>query len=116
MNSGCTILDPRTSSYGAAFAANGGGVYATEFSKNGVSVWFFPRANVPSDLSSNSSAPDPSGWGEPAARYGGSSCDIPTFFAPQHLVIDITACGVSRARLLRSPSDLGLIKAVTAGS
>ncbi|BGP26757.1 glycoside hydrolase family 16 protein [Rhodotorula toruloides] len=92
-NSGCTILDPRTSSYGAAFASNGGGVYATEFSKNGISVWFFPRANVPSDLSSNSSAPNPTGWGEPVARYGGSSCDVPTFFAPQHLIIDITACG-----------------------
>ncbi|BGP13454.1 hypothetical protein JCM10213v2_001374 [Rhodosporidiobolus nylandii] len=93
-NSGCSIIDRSTASYGEEFAAAGGGVWATEMGKDGIKIWFFSRADVPSDLlTSNSSAvPDPSTWGEPAASYG-SSCDIPQYFAPQHLVLDITACG-----------------------
>ncbi|BGP50602.1 hypothetical protein JCM10450v2_006521 [Rhodotorula kratochvilovae] len=92
-NSGCTIRDPRASSYGSAFAAAGGGVWATQLAKDGVSIWFFPRSDVPSDLSSNASAPSPDGWGTPVAYYPASSCATPDFFSPQHLVITMTACG-----------------------
>lgn len=41
-NHGCTFQDMRNSSYGADFAAGGGGIYAAEFSSDAVSVWFFP--------------------------------------------------------------------------
>ncbi|SCV70197.1 BQ2448_1591 [Microbotryum intermedium] len=95
-NSGCTIKDPRETSYGADFATNGGGVWATEFASTGIKIWFFPRALVPSDLlATNTSAqPNPSGWGLPVANYPSQpSCDISTYFGPQKLTIDITMCG-----------------------
>ncbi|GAA6022848.1 hypothetical protein JCM10207_001422 [Rhodosporidiobolus poonsookiae] len=94
-NSGCTVTETNAASYGEAFAAAGGGVWATEFGKDGIKIWFFSRSDVPSDLlTSNSSAiPDPSNWGTPSADYSASSCSIPDYFAPQHLVLDITACG-----------------------
>lgn len=41
-NRGCTFVDPRNGSYGADFAAGGGGVYAAELASDGISVWFFP--------------------------------------------------------------------------
>lgn len=40
-NEGCVVTNPSLQSYGAAFAAAGGGVFVTEFAENGVSVWFF---------------------------------------------------------------------------
>ncbi|KAL8279304.1 hypothetical protein RQP46_008341 [Phenoliferia psychrophenolica] len=94
-NSGCTVLEPNTASYGEAFAAAGGGVYATELASTGISIWFFSRANIPSDLlaSNTSAVPDPSGWGTPSAYYPTSGCSMDKFFAGQHLVLDITLCG-----------------------
>ncbi|EJU02507.1 hypothetical protein DACRYDRAFT_22128 [Dacryopinax primogenitus] len=92
---GCTVLDSNSASYGAAFAAAGGGVYATLLAESGVYIWFFPRASIPSDLSvSNAnSSPNPDGWGEPAAYYPSSTCATSTFFEPQFIILDITLCG-----------------------
>lgn len=89
------MTDPRTNSYGAPFAAAGGGVWVTELATTGVNIWFFSRADVPSDLlhTNTSAVPDPAGWGLPVASYGSSSCDVDNYFAAQHLVIDITLCG-----------------------
>lgn len=121
-NRGCTYVDPRNASYGAEFAAGGGGVFAAQLASEGISVWFFPvrkahslsspeagkvqgqarltffpslpqRAQVPSDLASNSSSPDPSTWGLPVAYYPESSCAINQFFAPQQLTLNIALCG-----------------------
>jgi len=92
-NSGCTVRDPNPASYGAAFAAAGGGVWATQLAKDGVSIWFWSRDSVPSDLSSNASSPSPDSWGTPVAYYPASSCATPDFFSPQHLVVTMTACG-----------------------
>lgn len=77
--------------YGQGFSQNGGGVYAMEWADTGLSVWFFPRSAVPSDLSTSS--PDPSTWGLPTAFFPASSCDFDTFFKPQTLILDITVCG-----------------------
>ncbi|GAA5865349.1 hypothetical protein JCM8547_005063 [Rhodosporidiobolus lusitaniae] len=91
-NSGCTVTETNTASYGEAFAAAGGGVWAAEMGKDAIKIWFFSRDDVPSDLlTSNTSAiPNPDGWGTPSANYPG---DISEYFSPQHLIIDITACG-----------------------
>lgn len=92
-NSGCTFRDTRETSNGAAFAQNGGGVFAGELTKDGVSIWFFPRPSVPSDLSSSSTSPDPTSWGKPVAYYPASSCDVSNHFGTQQIVLTITACG-----------------------
>jgi hypothetical protein len=36
-NEGCVVEDPDPNSYGAAFAAAGGGVFVTEFAETGIS-------------------------------------------------------------------------------
>ncbi|KZO94279.1 glycoside hydrolase family 16 protein [Calocera viscosa TUFC12733] len=92
---GCTVTDANQDSYGAAFAAAGGGVYATLLADTGVYIWFFSRANVPSDLSVSNpnSSPNPDGWGEPSGYYPSSTCPTSTFFEDQFIILDITLCG-----------------------
>ncbi|KZT51853.1 glycoside hydrolase family 16 protein [Calocera cornea HHB12733] len=92
---GCTVEEPNHASYGAAFAAGGGGVYATLLADTGVFIWFFPRGSIPSDLSvSNPNiSPNPDNWGTPSASYPSTTCPTSTYFEPQHVIIDITLCG-----------------------
>lgn len=70
-------------------------MYATELSESGVSIWFFSRDDVPSDLlaSNTSAVPDSSNWGTPSAYYPSSGCEVNDYFSAQHLTIDITLCG-----------------------
>lgn len=42
-NSGCTVIDGNSTSYGADFAAAGGGVWVTEFATDGISYVRFLR-------------------------------------------------------------------------
>ncbi|KAF8526991.1 glycoside hydrolase family 16 protein [Hysterangium stoloniferum] len=69
-NQGCVVTDPRPQSYGAAFAQAGGGVFVTEFAEQGISVWFFPRANVPDSVNNAGSGNfSTSTLGTPVANY-----------------------------------------------
>jgi hypothetical protein len=38
---GCTVNSASDASYGAGFAAAGGGVYVCEFATDGIRIWFF---------------------------------------------------------------------------
>ena len=89
-NSGCAIMNGNTQSFGSGFNDAGGGVYATEWTGDAISVWFFPSSSIPSDISSGN--PDPTGWGTPAAKFAGS-CDIDSHFNDLQIVFDITFCG-----------------------
>ncbi|KAH9851304.1 concanavalin A-like lectin/glucanase domain-containing protein [Lenzites betulinus] len=90
---GCAVLDSQSTSFGGDFAAAGGGVWATQFDETGVFIWFWGRKDVPDTITNAKDTIDPSGWGTPAAAWPASSCDVPKFFTPQQLVIDITLCG-----------------------
>lgn len=92
-NEGCTYTVDTTASYGAGFAAAGGGVYATEFSEDGISIWFFSRANVPSSISSNTSTIDTSTFGTPVGNWPSTGCSMDQYFQAQNLIFDITLCG-----------------------
>ncbi|KIW98599.1 uncharacterized protein Z519_00260 [Cladophialophora bantiana CBS 173.52] len=89
-NAGCAIRSQDTSSFGNGFNSNGGGVYATEWTSDAISIWFFPRNSIPSDISSGS--PDPSNWGLPQGQFAGA-CDIDEHVKDQQLVFDVTFCG-----------------------
>lgn len=89
-NKGCSIEHPSTNSYGAGLNAIGGGVYATHWTNEAISVFFFPRDAIPADALGDS--PNPSGWGKPAAKFTGG-CNIPQFIKQQKLVFDTTFCG-----------------------
>jgi len=90
-NSGCGVQEKSTESWGAPFAANGGGVFATIFAEDGISIWFFPRHQIPDDIAGGQ--PNPEGWPLPSSRWEADSCDIGRFFADQSIVVDITLCG-----------------------
>ncbi|KAH9066128.1 concanavalin A-like lectin/glucanase domain-containing protein [Lactarius deliciosus] len=92
-NLGCVVKNPDPKSYGAAFAAAGGGMFVTELASTGISIWFFSRANVPSSLLKNSTVVDTSTFGVPVANYPAGGCNIDKFFQPQNLIFDITLCG-----------------------
>ncbi|KAG9792246.1 Endo-1,3(4)-beta-glucanase [Exophiala dermatitidis] len=89
-NAGCSIRSGSTSSFGSGFNSQGGGVYATEWTSEAVSIWFFPRGSIPSDITSGN--PDTSGWGLPQGQFAGS-CDIDSKIKNQQLVFDVTFCG-----------------------
>ncbi|KLO11798.1 hypothetical protein SCHPADRAFT_905736 [Schizopora paradoxa] len=92
-NQGCDVTDPNPSSYGAAFAAAGGGVWVTEYAEAGISIWFFNRSSIPSSLQGNVTSFDVGSLGTPVANWPTGGCDMTTFFKPQNLVFDITLCG-----------------------
>ncbi|KAF8895108.1 concanavalin A-like lectin/glucanase domain-containing protein [Infundibulicybe gibba] len=93
-NQGCVVTDPSTASYGAGFAAAGGGVLPlNSLIRASRAIWFFPRANVPAAITNNASTIDTSTFGPPVANYPATGCNIGQFFEPQGLIFDITLCG-----------------------
>lgn len=89
-NAGCQIDTDNSATYGTGFNSVGGGVYAMEWTSSAISIYFFQRGSIPSDIKSGS--PNPSGWGTPLSQFTGG-CDIPTFFQNQSIVFDTTFCG-----------------------
>lgn len=90
-NSGCAFIDPDITSYGNAFNLLAGGVFAHEWTDEGIKVWHFPRTSIPADITSGS--PDPDSWPTPAAFFSSSSCDMASHFYDHVLTFDITLCG-----------------------
>ncbi|PGH31007.1 endo-1,3(4)-beta-glucanase [[Emmonsia] crescens] len=88
-NQGCLFRAPSSTSYGTAFNNAGGGVYATEWTSDSISVWFFPRYQIPSDI--NSEHPDPSAWARPIAHFTG--CEFDKFFQKQRIIFNTAFCG-----------------------
>src|SRR3989337_221139 len=44
---GCGVRSTSATSYGTAFNANGGGVYAALWTSSGIKVWYFAARDVP---------------------------------------------------------------------
>jgi hypothetical protein len=82
---GCTVQGP-VGSYGTSMNAQGGGVYAMEWTSTYIRVYFFPRNAIPDDITAGN--PDPTRWGLPTAnfdtRFG--DCDIDANFVAQTIV------------------------------
>ncbi|KAH7402537.1 endo-1,3(4)-beta-glucanase-like protein [Pyrenochaeta sp. MPI-SDFR-AT-0127] len=86
---GCGVMSNSATSYGTAFNANGGGVYASLWTSSGIKVWYFASRDVPGNIRSGN--PDPNSWGTPVANFGG--CDFDAKFRNMNIVFDITFCG-----------------------
>ncbi|KAH7108894.1 putative endo-1,3(4)-beta-glucanase [Dactylonectria estremocensis] len=85
-------IDIIEGNYGNSFNANGGGVYAMEWTSDHISIWFFVRNQIPDNIKTEFL--NPSGWSLLTARFtGGSSCNIDTYFINNNLVFDTTFCG-----------------------
>ncbi|KAI0358949.1 hypothetical protein OH77DRAFT_1587250 [Trametes cingulata] len=90
-NAGCGMTATQSNTYGVGFNNNGGGVYAMQWVDSGISVWFFPRNSIPSDITSG--APLPDGWGTPMAHWPATGCDPTKFFSDHSAIFDTTLCG-----------------------
>ena len=55
---------------------------------SGISVWFFPRSAIPSDISAG--APLPDGWGKPMASWPATDCEPSKFFNSHSAIFDTT--------------------------
>jgi len=83
------VLKP--DSFGSTFNSNSGGVYAMLWDDSGISVFFFPRQSIPSDITSGD--PDPSGWGLPVAKWPAGACNPFQYFKDHVAIFDTTFCG-----------------------
>jgi hypothetical protein len=88
-NVGCGISTTDTTTYGSGFNNEGGGVYATEWTAEAITIHHFPRSSIPSDIASGN--PDPSTWGTPLAVFSG--CNFPQAIRNQSIIFDTTFCG-----------------------
>lgn len=89
---GCGISDPNPTSFGYGFNGAGGGVFALLWdTTTGMSIWHFPRAKIPKDITNK--APTPANWGIPAGFWSSQTCDIASNFYQHSLIIDTTVCG-----------------------
>ncbi|CCO37457.1 putative glycosidase C21B10.07 [Rhizoctonia solani AG-1 IB] len=61
-NQGCGQLNSKPNNYGKAFNDNGGGVYAMKWDRSGISIYFFPRDEIPSDIKNEAPRPDSGDW------------------------------------------------------
>ncbi|KAK3717030.1 hypothetical protein LTR37_006085 [Vermiconidia calcicola] len=94
-NAGCGVQG-KQDTYGQSFNANGGGIYAMAWRHAGIRIWFFGRSNIPSDIPAdltNTSAPNPDGWGKPLADFPNTHCDIGNHFKNQSIIANIDLCG-----------------------
>jgi hypothetical protein len=97
-NAGCGVKG-EANTFGPAFNAAGGGIYAMELREAGIRTWFFGRDSIPSDLAASgltagSASPDPSTWtGHPLADFPSTSCDISSHFKNQSIITNIDLCG-----------------------
>jgi len=90
-NGGCSFLDTSTTSFGAGFQNAKGGVFAHLWNSKGISIWHFPRASIPKDITVRN--PNPSQWGPPVATFPSTNCDIGSHFFEHALTLDTTICG-----------------------
>jgi hypothetical protein len=95
---GCDANDACKSTFGSGFNSASGGVYAVDWKRDRIPIWFFPRNTYPSgDGAPFSASPEPSTWGTPATVFGSAggstSCDINAYFKRQRIVINTTFCG-----------------------
>ncbi|KAJ7275518.1 concanavalin A-like lectin/glucanase domain-containing protein [Mycena haematopus] len=91
MNAGCGMRSTSTQSFGPGFNSNGGGVYAMQWDSSGISVYFFARGSVPSDIGAGT--PEPTTWGLPMARWPAADCNPWTYFYTHVAIFDTTLCG-----------------------
>ncbi|CAE6458931.1 unnamed protein product [Rhizoctonia solani] len=90
-NQGCGQLNSKPNNYGKAFNDNGGGVYAMKWDRSGISIYFFPRDEIPSDI--DNEAPRPDTWGTPVGNWPAQNCDPFEFMTNHIMIFDTTLCG-----------------------
>lgn len=88
---GCGQSASDEGGFADGFNAQGGGIYAMQWTGEEINVFFFPRGQIPEDIRSGS--PNPAGWGKPKANFRATGCDMEKHFKEHKIVFNITFCG-----------------------
>ncbi|GAA5930448.1 hypothetical protein JCM3775_004395 [Rhodotorula graminis] len=89
---GCGFRTKSNNTAGIGANYGGAGVYALDWSSSGISMWFFPRHEIPGDILSKN--PNPSSWKTPTLHIAEANCSpISDYFSPQQFVINTDLCG-----------------------
>lgn len=89
-NAGCGVQSAQES-FGVAYNDANGGIMAVEWRSEGIRMWEFSRNALPADITAKK--PDPSTWGEAAADFPNTKCDVSSHFRNQSLIANIDLCG-----------------------
>ncbi|KAL8782187.1 MAG: hypothetical protein Q9213_005623 [Squamulea squamosa] len=91
-NMGCGISHPirNSQSFGQGMNKVGGGVYATLWTKQDISIYHFTRSAIPADITNGQ--PDPAKWGMPVAKFAGG-CKIDEHFHNLNIIFNTAFCG-----------------------
>lgn len=87
---GCTVSATQPNNAGDDFNANGGGVYAWEWTSTSIRIWFFPREAIPESIVSGE--PDVDSFGTPTANFEGG-CDFDAHFYNATILFNVDFCG-----------------------
>ncbi|XP_075261461.1 uncharacterized protein LOC142353138 [Convolutriloba macropyga] len=90
-NTGCGIQSSNPASYGNHFNSAGGGLYALEWTVNGIRAWFWNEGLIPTDALGSSPAPDT--WGVPYASFPFGDYCPQSMFNAQRIITGINFCG-----------------------
>ncbi|KAF2259518.1 hypothetical protein CC78DRAFT_537052 [Lojkania enalia] len=88
--SGCDVNAVEANTFGTGFNANGGGVYAMEWTDDFIKMWFFPRGYTPSSIQHDK--PDTAEFGVPNANFQGA-CDMKKKFVDHKFIFNTAFCG-----------------------
>lgn len=88
---GCGQQSNNVKTYGSGFNAIGGGVWALEWTNQAISIWFFDRTSIPSDITAGT--PKPTSWGTAQTAFSGSGCNIDQHFQNHNIVFNTDFCG-----------------------
>ena len=69
----------------------GAALMSVKWDKSGITVWWFPRANIPQDIKDE--VPNPANWGTPVADFPSDNCSPYQFFYDHFNIFDTTMCG-----------------------
>ncbi|GME36833.1 Endo-beta-glucanase [Neofusicoccum parvum] len=97
-SSGCRAQATTPKNYGDAFNANGGGIYAMQWTSSFIKLWFFPRDEVDQKIQDvidmDPDSVDVSAFGLPETTFaGGRGCDVDEHFKEHRIIFDTTFCG-----------------------
>lgn len=86
---GC-LVNAGGGTFGTPFNGGGGGLYAMEWTKDHIAIWYFPRGAIPASITND--RPDVSTFGTPRALFQGP-CNFADHFRAHRVVFDTTFCG-----------------------
>lgn len=103
-NAGCAVTQNSNTTFGHGFNMQGGGAFVHLWDSQGIRVWFFPRGQIPQDITDGN--PDPSTWGNPEANFpNNDSCNTAAGFHDHNIIIDTTLCGDWAGNAFSAPNS-----------